>query len=71
MSTTQAVHLGGFLQLPSFETKQQERDFLKDRLAQAFRIFAHRAYNENAAGTLTLRVSVAASAGNSSVDGWP
>ncbi|KAL6302512.1 class II aldolase/adducin domain-containing protein [Sparassis latifolia] len=40
---------------PSFESKLEEREFLKYRLAQAFRIFGHEGYNEGVAGHITLR----------------
>jgi ribulose-5-phosphate 4-epimerase/fuculose-1-phosphate aldolase len=40
---------------PVFATKQEEREFLKFRLAQAFRIFGHLGYDEGAAGHITVR----------------
>ncbi|KAF4615053.1 hypothetical protein D9613_002999 [Agrocybe pediades] len=46
---------------PTFSTKIEERDYLKFRLAQAFRIFAeisyigHLGYNEGVAGHITVR----------------
>lgn len=39
---------------PTFTTKAEKRKYLKDKLASAFRIFGHRGYNENAAGTITI-----------------
>nr|GAT54194.1 predicted protein [Mycena chlorophos] len=40
---------------PTFATKEQEREWLKFRLAQAFRIFAKHGYDEGAAGHITAR----------------
>ncbi|KAF9567510.1 class II aldolase/adducin domain-containing protein [Agrocybe pediades] len=40
---------------PTFSTKIEERDYLKFRLAQAFRIFGHLGYNEGVAGHITVR----------------
>ncbi|KAF8575747.1 class II aldolase/adducin family protein [Ramaria rubella] len=45
----------GFPQPPTFETKELERQSFKERLAQMFRIFDHRGYNENSAGNITIR----------------
>jgi hypothetical protein len=42
---------------PKFEDKYEEREYLKGRLALAFRIFAKRGYDEGVAGHITLRVS--------------
>jgi len=40
---------------PKFDTKLEEREFLKFRLAQAFRIFGHLGYDEGVAGHITVR----------------
>ncbi|PPR03538.1 hypothetical protein CVT24_007024 [Panaeolus cyanescens] len=40
---------------PTFPSKLEEREFLKFRLAQAFRIFGNLGYNEGVAGHITLR----------------
>ncbi|KAJ7671256.1 class II aldolase/adducin domain-containing protein [Mycena polygramma] len=40
---------------PVFATKLEEREFLKFRLAQAFRIFGNRGYDEGLAGHITIR----------------
>ncbi|KAJ7149967.1 class II aldolase/adducin domain-containing protein [Mycena filopes] len=40
---------------PTFETKLQEREFVKFRLAQAFRIFGNRGFDEGVAGHITVR----------------
>jgi hypothetical protein len=41
---------------PTFEDKYQERKYLKERLALAFRIFARLGFDEGVAGHITLRV---------------
>jgi hypothetical protein len=41
---------------PKFENKLEEREYLKGRLAAAFRIFAKQGFDEGAAGHITLRV---------------
>ncbi|KAF8163241.1 class II aldolase/adducin domain-containing protein [Crassisporium funariophilum] len=41
--------------LPTFASKLEERDYLKFRLAQAFRIFGNLGYNEGVAGHITVR----------------
>ena len=41
---------------PTFETKEEEREYLKFRLAQAFRIFGRLGYDEGVAGHITVRV---------------
>lgn len=43
--------------LPKFDNKEQEREYLKKRLALAFRIFAKYGFDEGVAGHITLRVS--------------
>lgn len=40
---------------PSFADKYAERDYLKGRLAAAFRIFGKRGYDEGVTGHITLR----------------
>ncbi|KAJ7908947.1 class II aldolase/adducin domain-containing protein [Mycena leptocephala] len=40
---------------PVFKTKLEEREFLKFRLAQAFRIFGNLGYGEGIAGHITVR----------------
>jgi len=40
---------------PTFESKQQEREWLKFRLAQAFRVFAHLGFDDGVAGHITVR----------------
>lgn len=47
---------GGFPQPLKFEDKYEEREYLKGRLAAAFRIFAKYGLNEGVAGHITLRV---------------
>lgn len=46
----------GFPQPPKFDDKLEERDYLKGRLAAAFRIFGQRGYDEGVAGHITVRV---------------
>jgi hypothetical protein len=41
---------------PTFDDPYKERDYLKGRLALAFRIFAKLGYDEGVAGHITLRV---------------
>jgi len=41
--------------LPVFESKLEEREYVKFRLAQAFRIFGNRGYDEGVAGHITVR----------------
>jgi len=40
---------------PTFSSKLEEREYLKFRLAQAFRIFGYLGYNEGVAGHITVR----------------
>lgn len=40
---------------PTFTTKQEEREYLKTRLALAFRIFAKHGFEEGVAGHITVR----------------
>lgn len=42
---------------PKFEDKYEEREYLKGRLAAAFRIFGKFGFDEGVAGHITLRVS--------------
>jgi hypothetical protein len=44
------------MQRTPFEDKFEERNYLKHRLALAFRIFAKYGFNEGIAGHITLRV---------------
>ncbi|TCD61810.1 hypothetical protein EIP91_007875 [Steccherinum ochraceum] len=43
---------------PVFEDKYEEREWLKFRLAQAFRIFGHNGYDEGVAGHITMRDNI-------------
>src|SRR2546429_2093411 len=43
---------------PKFEDKHEERKYLKERLAAAFRIFGKYGFDEGVAGHITLRVSI-------------
>ncbi|KAG7405293.1 Meiotically up-regulated gene 14 protein [Fusarium oxysporum f. sp. rapae] len=54
---TNTVEGVGFLSPPAynFESKYEEREYLKGRLAAAFRIFARFNLNEGAAGHITVR----------------
>jgi len=45
-----------FPSAPKFEDKYQERQYQKERLALAFRIFAKLGFDEGVAGHITLRV---------------
>jgi hypothetical protein len=45
-----------FPQPPTFANKADEREYLKGRLAAAFRIFARNGFDEGVAGHITLRV---------------
>lgn len=47
----------GFPQPPKFDDKYQEREFIKGRLAAAFRIFGENKFDEGVAGHITARVS--------------
>ena len=48
--------LSTFLRPPVFTDKVEEREYLKFRLAQAFRIFGKLGYDEGVAGHITVRV---------------
>lgn len=48
----------GFPQPPKFDDKYQEREFIKGRLAAAFRIFGENKFDEGVAGHITARVSL-------------
>ena len=55
-NTPQAkVQIAKFPQPPTFSDKFQERDYLKGRLAAAFRIFGKFGFDEGVAGHITLR----------------
>ncbi|KAH7074037.1 class II aldolase/adducin domain-containing protein [Auriculariales sp. MPI-PUGE-AT-0066] len=41
--------------IPKFKTKDEEREYLKHRLAQAFRIFGYMGFDEGVAGHITMR----------------
>jgi hypothetical protein len=43
---------------PTFDDKYKEREYLKGRLALAFRIFAKLGFDEGVAGHITLRVRI-------------
>ncbi|RPD66344.1 class II aldolase/adducin domain-containing protein [Lentinus tigrinus ALCF2SS1-7] len=47
--------VGTFPRPPTFTTKEEEREYLKFRLAQAFRIFGKLGYDEGVAGHITVR----------------
>ncbi|KAL2816497.1 class II aldolase/adducin N-terminal [Aspergillus granulosus] len=49
------VKMGGFPKPPVFEDPYKEREYLKGRLAAAFRIFGKHGYDEGVAGHITLR----------------
>jgi hypothetical protein len=42
--------------LPTFDDKYEEREYMKHRLALAFRIFAKHGFADGVAGHITLRV---------------
>lgn len=48
--------IGGFPKPPTFDDKYKERQYQKERLALAFRIFARLGFDEGVAGHITLRV---------------
>ncbi|CAA7271762.1 unnamed protein product [Cyclocybe aegerita] len=48
-------HENAFPTPPTFDSQLEERDYLKFRLAQAFRIFGNFGYNEGVAGHITVR----------------
>ena len=53
----------GFLSPPQlkFSNKYEEREYIKGRLAGAYRIFGHYGLNEGVAGHITVRVSLTSS----------
>lgn len=56
LSESQAkVQMPRFPGPPTFEDKYQEREYLKGRLAAAFRIFGKYGFDEGVAGHITLR----------------
>jgi len=48
-------NLAEFPQPPKFEDKYEEREYLKGRLAAAYRIFGQRGFDEGVAGHITIR----------------
>ncbi|KAF7326150.1 Aldolase-II domain-containing protein [Mycena kentingensis (nom. inval.)] len=50
-----AARGGKFPTPPTFSSKEEEREYIKFRLAQAFRIFGNRGYDEGVAGHITVR----------------
>ncbi|MCJ1313884.1 hypothetical protein MMC25_007564 [Agyrium rufum] len=46
---------GGFPQQPKFEDKYEHREYLKGRLAAAFRIIGQKGFDEGVAGHVTIR----------------
>ncbi|KAI0362356.1 class II aldolase/adducin domain-containing protein [Trametes cingulata] len=55
MGKSSDVSIGTAPLPPKFTSKQQEREFLKFRLAQAYRIFGKLGYDEGVAGHITVR----------------
>lgn len=51
-----AMDFSNFPQPPKFDDKKEEREYLKGRLAAAFRIFAKFGFDEGVAGHITFRV---------------
>jgi hypothetical protein len=51
-----ALERPNFPKAPKFEDKYKEREYLKGRLAAAFRIFGKYGFDEGVAGHITLRV---------------
>lgn len=49
------AHLSTFPAPPKFDDKYEEREYLKGRLAAAFRIFGKYGFDEGVAGHITLR----------------
>jgi hypothetical protein len=47
----------GFPKIPQFEDKLLEREYKKERLAAAFRIFGKKGFDEGVAGHITVRAS--------------
>ena len=47
-----------FPKQPTFDDKYKERDYLKGKLAAAFRIFGKYGFDEGVAGHITLRVQI-------------
>jgi hypothetical protein len=45
-----------FPQPPKFDDKLEEREYLKGRLAAAFRIFGEKGFDEGVSGHITVRV---------------
>lgn len=53
--------------IPKFDSPYKAREYLKGRLAIAFRIFARYGYDEGVAGHITLRVCAFATTPNTCV----
>lgn len=53
---TAGMDFSKFPQPPKFSDKKEEREYLKGRLAAAFRIFAKLGFDEGVAGHITFRV---------------
>ncbi len=51
------VQMPKFDGFPRFDNPYEEREYMKGRLALAFRIFAKFGFDEGVAGHITLRVS--------------
>lgn len=51
-----AMDFSMFPKPPKFDDKKEEREYLKGRLAAAFRIFAKFGFDEGVAGHITCRV---------------
>jgi len=52
------VQMPKFSGYPRFDSPYEEREFMKGRLALAFRIFAKLGFDEGVAGHITLRVCI-------------
>jgi hypothetical protein len=57
-SSLEAATKGKVPRPPTFQDKYDERQYQKERLALAFRIFAKLGFDEGVAGHITLRVSI-------------
>ena len=55
---------GDFPRPPKFDNKHDEREYLKGRLAAAFRIFGQKGFDEGVAGHISLRVRCPSSIGS-------
>ena len=54
--STAVKEMPAFPKPPQFDNKFKEREYLKGRLAAAFRVFGKYGYDEGVAGHITLRV---------------